>query len=84
MRIATVLQTRCKPNWTLLAAANRKIETRATSLELFVGAGGLALGAAQTGFDHVAVIDWNRNACDTLRMKKAGSVVFMRDWAGSS
>ena len=66
------------------AATNKKIETRATSLELFVGAGGLALGAAQTGFDHGAVIDWSRNACDTLRLNKAAGVVFVKDWAGSS
>lgn len=59
-------------------------ETRATSLELFVGAGGLALSAAQTGFDYVAVIDWSRNACDTLHLNKAAGVVFVKDWAGSS
>lgn len=35
----------------------------ARSLDLFVGAGGLALGAARAGFEHEAVFDWNGNAC---------------------
>ena len=34
------------------------------SLELFAGAGGLALGTANAGFEHAAVLDWDRNACD--------------------
>lgn len=39
-------------------------------LELFAGAGGLALGTAKAGFEHVAVIEWNANACNTLRSNK--------------
>ncbi|MDE2922110.1 MAG: DNA cytosine methyltransferase [Acidobacteriota bacterium] len=37
------------------------------SLELFTGAGGLALGTHAAGFKHVALLDWNRDACTTLR-----------------
>lgn len=37
------------------------------SVELFVGAGGLGIGASQAGFRPVAVMDWDRWACDTLR-----------------
>jgi DNA (cytosine-5)-methyltransferase 1 len=37
------------------------------SLELFTGAGGLALGTHMAGFEHVALVEWNKNACDTLR-----------------
>jgi DNA (cytosine-5)-methyltransferase 1 len=50
------------------------------SLELFVGAGGLALGAACAGFEHTAVLDWNENACRTLRRNKADGVDYVRDW----
>jgi DNA (cytosine-5)-methyltransferase 1 len=50
------------------------------SLELFVGAGGLALGAAMAGFEHVAALDWNGNACRTLRRNKADGVPYVRDW----
>lgn len=52
----------------------------ARSLELFVGAGGLALGAARAGFEHVAVLDWSGNACHTLRRNKAGGVDHVREW----
>ena len=37
------------------------------SLELFTGAGGLALGTHLSGFEHVALVEWNKDACDTLR-----------------
>ncbi len=52
----------------------------ARSLELFVGAGGLALGAARAGFEHAGVLDWNGNACRTLRRNKADGVDYVRDW----
>ncbi len=37
------------------------------SIELFAGAGGLALATANAGFHHAAVLEWNANACATLR-----------------
>lgn len=37
------------------------------SLELFTGAGGLALGVARSGFSHLGVFEWNSDACDSLR-----------------
>lgn len=55
-------------------------KTTMPSLELFVGAGGLALGAAHAGFSHTAVMDWDRNACETLRTNKARNVQAVCDW----
>lgn len=40
------------------------------SIELFAGAGGLALATANAGFHHDAVLEWNQNACATLRRNK--------------
>lgn len=50
------------------------------SVELFAGAGGLALGTAHAGFEHTSVVEWDRNACDTLRRNKAAGVEHVRDW----
>jgi DNA (cytosine-5)-methyltransferase 1 len=49
------------------------------SIELFTGAGGLALGVAKAGFLHDAVIEWNRDACCSLR-ENSGHLALMRDW----
>lgn len=37
------------------------------SIELFTGAGGLALGIAKAGFAHVALVEHNHDACASLR-----------------
>jgi len=50
------------------------------SIELFAGAGGLALGVARAGFEHEVVLEWDRNACDTLRRNKSRSVDHVSSW----
>lgn len=47
------------------------------SIELFTGAGGLALGTHQAGFHHLAVIERDRNSCATLRLNRERGHV---DW----
>lgn len=49
------------------------------SIEIFTGAGGLALGIAKAGFDHLAVVERDKYACDTLRMNQ-DRVVLMHHW----
>lgn len=39
---------------------------RFTSIELFAGAGGLALGLERAGFNHIGLIEFDRSAADTL------------------
>lgn len=39
-----------------------------TSVELFAGAGGLALGMHKAGFKHVLLNEFDKNACQTLRI----------------
>ena len=43
-----------------------------TSIEICAGAGGQALGLEQAGFKHIAVIDIDKNACDTLKHNRPG------------
>lgn len=39
-----------------------------TGIELFAGGGGLLLGSALAGVKHLAAAEWNRWACQTLRL----------------
>ncbi len=50
------------------------------SIDLFVGAGGLALGAARAGFEITTVVDHDVNACKTLRSNQIDGVQYVRDW----
>lgn len=47
-------------------------KTRLISIELFTGAGGLALATREAGFEHAALIERNHDACETLRTNIAG------------
>lgn len=49
------------------------------SIELFAGAGGLAIATANAGFRHRALLEWNVNACATIRRNKAAGVPHVRD-----
>lgn len=48
------------------------------SIELFAGTGGLAIGTTRAGFRHEILIEWDDNACRTLRLNSVQGAE--RDW----
>ena len=50
------------------------------SVELFAGAGGLALGISQAGFRHEAVVEIDHEACETIRANQALKLEHLREW----
>ena len=40
------------------------------SLEMCAGAGGQALGLERSGFEHVALVELDSHACNTLRLNR--------------
>lgn len=50
------------------------------SVELFVGAGGLAMGVSQAGFRHQAVVEWDKDACNTIRENQKRNVPPVCHW----
>jgi DNA (cytosine-5)-methyltransferase 1 len=62
-----------------MASRARKTGSELASIELFTGAGGLAMGTARAGFAHRAVFEWNGDACQTLR-NNVPIMSFMGDW----
>lgn len=51
------------------------------SIEVFAGAGGLALGLEQAGFQHIGLVEFNKAAVDTLRLNRPRWNVLFEDIA---
>lgn len=50
------------------------------SVELFAGAGGLALGCELAGFHPALVVEWDRWACDTIRENRERGYPLVANW----
>ncbi|MDH4099797.1 MAG: DNA cytosine methyltransferase [Nitrospirota bacterium] len=50
------------------------------SIELFTGAGGLALGLEAAGWEHVALLERDADACATIRLNNHGRCSLVHDW----
>jgi 16S rRNA G966 N2-methylase RsmD len=49
-------------------------------VELFAGAGGLAIAASKAGFEHDAVLEYNHDACETIRANQRRGYELVRHW----
>lgn len=49
-------------------------------IELFAGAGGLAIAASNAGFEHDAVLEYNHDACETIRANQRRGYELVRHW----
>jgi len=50
------------------------------SIELFAGAGGLAIASSNAGFSHDAVLEFNHDACETIRHNQRRGFDLVRHW----
>lgn len=50
------------------------------SVELFAGAGGLAIGMSNAGFHHAAVVEWDHDACETFRENQRHRMRSVEEW----
>lgn len=62
-----------------MASRAKTTSSELASVELFTGAGGLAMGTALAGFSHRAVFEWNGDACETLR-SNVPAMPFIANW----
>lgn len=50
------------------------------SVELFAGAGGLALAASEAGFRHLAILERDKYACHTILENRRRGVAYVSEW----
>lgn len=50
------------------------------AVELFAGAGGLGMGITLAGFESLAVVEWDKWACDTVRENQRRGFPLVREW----
>lgn len=50
------------------------------AVELYAGAGGLAMGVSLAGFKPLAVVEWDKWACDTIRENQRLGFPLVADW----
>lgn len=59
-------------------------EKKFSTIELFAGAGGLALGVEKAGFNTIGLVEFDRDACDTLKKNRPNWRVICDDIANIS
>ena len=54
------------------------------SVELFAGAGGLAMGVAQAGFEHLGIVECDQWCCETINHNRLRGARPIANWPGVS
>lgn len=52
----------------------------ASSVELFSGCGGLAMGLSRSGFKHELLVEWDDHAADTVAHNRKQKLKHVKDW----
>jgi DNA (cytosine-5)-methyltransferase 1 len=78
--VAPVVPSAARPDHPAIEDGIGNASARLTSVELFAGAGGLALGCQMAGFESVAIVERDRWACDTVRENKRRGHELVADW----
>lgn len=50
------------------------------SVELFAGAGGLALAVSEAGFEHLAIVERDQYACETILENRRRGIAHVKGW----
>lgn len=50
------------------------------SLDLFTGAGGLAMGCTAAGFQHQALVERDKHSCQTINENQHQGMLLLSDW----
>lgn len=61
-------------------ANDKKSKKQKRSVELFGGAGGLALGISSLGYKTESFVEWDHPSCMTLRMNQQLGTPFVSEW----
>ena len=56
------------------------LQNRISSIELFCGTGGLALGLKNAGFSHKALYEWDKASCDNIEKNIKQGFSGIQDW----
>ena len=68
----------------MMDIVNDKSDRKFTTIELFAGAGGLALGVEKAGFDTLGLIEFDKDAAQTLKHNRPNWRVIHDDIANIS
>ena len=83
-KICSVLHCDIGDIMSIVPKSEKPLDRIFTTIELFAGAGGLALGIEKAGFDTIGLVELDKDASETLRSNRPGWRVINDDIANIS